>query len=150
MWIGHSNGWLSIVAHRERPNDLLVRARRDKHISSFWPDVEIKFNADADYPYRSVISRDDVADVVMKYINGIDYDNFKQTVDEKNLADAFTSMWCTMYEYGVDFRGLTQTNTKDTPLHRGDGDTRFPNTDSRLTVIKIGLTFKWMKIQTQL
>ena len=36
------------------------------------------------------------------------------------------------------------------PLHRGDGDTRFPNTDSRLTVIKIGLTFKWMKIQTQL
>jgi hypothetical protein len=104
MWLGHSNGWLSIVAHRERPNDLLVRARRDKHISSFWPDVEIKFNADADYPYRSVISRDDVADVVMKYINGIDYDNFKQTVDEKNLADAFTSMWCTMYEYGVDFR----------------------------------------------
>ncbi len=48
MWFGHSNGWLSIVAHRERPDDLLVRARRERHISTFWPDVEVVHNPDAD------------------------------------------------------------------------------------------------------
>ncbi len=104
MWIGHSNGWLSIVAHRERPDDLLVRARREKHISTFWPDVEVVYNPEADYPYRSVIPRTDVAVVVMQYIEGIDYDNFKNSVDETNLNRAFTMMWEVMYDYGVEHR----------------------------------------------
>tara|TARA_R110002110_G_scaffold61193_1_gene171953 strand:+ start:372 stop:743 length:372 start_codon:yes stop_codon:yes gene_type:complete len=104
MWIGHSNGWLSIVAHRERPDDLLVRARRGKHISTFWPEVEVVHNPDADYPYRSVISRDRVAEVVMQYIEGIDYDNFKKSVTESKLAEAFSRMWALLYEYGVEFR----------------------------------------------
>ena len=104
MWIGHSSGWLSIVAHRDRPDDLLVRARRDKHISTFWPEVEVVHNPDADYPYRSVISRDRVAEVVMQYIEGIDYDNFKKSVTESKLAEAFNRMWRLLYEYGVEHR----------------------------------------------
>ena len=104
MWFGHSNGWLSIVAHRERPDDLLVRARRERHISTFWPDVEVVHNPDADYPYRSVIPRTDVAVVVMQYIEGIDYDNFKNSVDETNLKRAFERMWAVMYDYGVEHR----------------------------------------------
>tara|TARA_R110000824_G_C15170824_1_gene672893 strand:+ start:1410 stop:1724 length:315 start_codon:yes stop_codon:yes gene_type:complete len=104
MWIGHSNGWLSIVAHRERPDDLLVRARKESHISTFWPDVEVAFDAEADYPYRSVIPRLDVAQVVMQYIEGIDYDNFKNSVDETELQSAFARMWGTMYDYGVEHR----------------------------------------------
>ena len=104
MWIAHSNGWLSIVAHRERPDDLLVRARNERHISTFWPEAKVVYNNHADYPYRSVISRERVAEVVMKYVDGIDYDNFKNSVGESKLHTAFNRMWSVMAEYGVEFR----------------------------------------------
>ena len=33
MWIALTEGWLSIVAHRDKPDHLLVRARNPKHIT---------------------------------------------------------------------------------------------------------------------
>ncbi len=51
-----------------------------------------------------MIPRTDVAVVVMQYIEGIDYDNFKNSVDETNLKRAFERMWVVMYDYGVEFR----------------------------------------------
>ncbi len=40
----------------------------------------------------------------MQYIEGIDYDNFKKSVTESKLAEAFSRMWALLYEYGVEFR----------------------------------------------
>ena len=33
MWIALTEGWLSIVAHHDKPDHLLVRARNPKHIT---------------------------------------------------------------------------------------------------------------------
>lgn len=37
MWLALSNGWLSIVAHRDKPGHVLVRARNQNHIESYFP-----------------------------------------------------------------------------------------------------------------
>jgi hypothetical protein len=70
MWIAHTEGRLSIVAHREGPEVLLVRARRD--VTHIWPD--------ADYRYRASISREMVADVIADMLINMEYDDFKSCV----------------------------------------------------------------------
>jgi hypothetical protein len=44
MWIALTEGWLSIVAHRDKPDHLLVRARNPKHIRRAFPDEEMYTN----------------------------------------------------------------------------------------------------------
>jgi len=104
MWIAHSNGWLSIVEHRDKPEALLVRARKRSHITSLWDDADIYVLDDADYPYRADIDRSVVADTLALEIITIDYDNFKNSVTEAKLYRAFTDVWATMYEYGWNER----------------------------------------------
>ena len=53
MWIVLTNGWLSIVSHREYPEMLLVRARKPEHIQDNFPEAEVYTDEDADYPYRA-------------------------------------------------------------------------------------------------
>ena len=60
MWVALTEGWLSIVAHRDKPDHLLVRARNPKHITRTFPDAEMYTNADADYPFRADVLRADV------------------------------------------------------------------------------------------
>lgn len=57
MWIFTSTGMLSVVAHRELANDLLVRARSPVHIREMFPDAAVDETPNADYPFRTVISR---------------------------------------------------------------------------------------------
>lgn len=109
MWLALSNGWLSIVAHRDKPHCLLVRARNENHIESYFPDADIYIIADADYPYRADIHRDVVADVMTEYVYDIQYDNYKNSVNEEELHDALISVWQTMYRYGGAYRPNTTT-----------------------------------------
>ena len=109
MWLALSNGWLSIVAHRDKPHYLLVRARNQNHIESYFPDADIYTITDADYPYRADIHRDVVADVMTEYVYDIQYDNYKNSVNEEELHDALISVWQTMYRYGGAYRPNTTT-----------------------------------------
>lgn len=109
MWLALSNGWLSIVAHRDKPEHVLVRARNQNHIESYFPDADIYTDADADYPYRADIHRDVVADVMTEYVYDIQYDNYKNSVNEEELHDALIGVWQTMYRYGHTHRPNTTT-----------------------------------------
>jgi len=109
MWLALSNGWLSIVAHRDKPDYLLVRARNENHIESYFPDADIYILADADYPYRADVSRLDVGITIGRYIHEIQYDNYKNSVNEEELHDALISVWQTMYRYGGAYRPNTTT-----------------------------------------
>ena len=100
---------MSIVAHRDKPECLLVRARNQNHIESYFPDADIYIIADADYPYRADIRRSFVANVLGKYIHDIQYDNYKNSVNEEELHDALISVWQTMYRYGGAYRPNTTT-----------------------------------------
>jgi hypothetical protein len=98
MWIAHTEGWISIVSHRDDPEVLLVRARRDDHITHLWPDAEIIILADADYRYRAAISREMVAEVIAEVLINMEYDDFKSHVSDVELRTSFLSIWDFMRE----------------------------------------------------
>lgn len=99
MWIMSNTGFLSIVAHRELPDTLLVRARRTGEIESIFPNAQTLRTPDADYLFRAVISRNEVAQVIAQQLHDINYDNFKNSVQDPRLHDAYFDTWSVMHHY---------------------------------------------------
>tara|TARA_R100001163_G_scaffold19085_1_gene16851 strand:- start:909 stop:1235 length:327 start_codon:yes stop_codon:yes gene_type:complete len=105
MWVALTEGWLSIVAHRDKPDHLLVRARNPKHITRTFPDAEMYTNADADYPFRADVLRADVIDFMSRRLEHMTYDNFKKTIDDDFYHKAAVEVWRDMWVYGRRYRG---------------------------------------------
>jgi len=104
MWLYVSGGFLSIVAHRDKPEHLLVRARHPEHINALFPEADVIFMASADYPFRVVLHRMVVERAVGRYITQMSYGNFKNSVTDNGYRDACTSVWQTMRLYGEKHR----------------------------------------------
>ncbi len=98
MWLCTSSAFLSIVADRYNPDRLLVRARMSGHIEAVFPEAEVFTDDRADYFFRAFISRDEVASVISNEIRGIDYDNFKSSVPDDALHDAYMGFWEIMHD----------------------------------------------------
>jgi hypothetical protein len=101
MWVMLNNSFLSIVAHRTRPDELLVRARLEGDIEAAFeavglPRPEVTFNADADYPYRTIARRRVVGELLAHTVEHIEYDNFKDSVREKDRHDSYFEVWSVM------------------------------------------------------
>jgi hypothetical protein len=93
MWIFLRDSFLSIVAHRDRPGVLLVRARREGDIERVFPEAEIQRTPEADYPFRAALLRDTVESAMRLAVLTIDYDNFKASVEEPGRHDAYLAVW---------------------------------------------------------
>ena len=109
MWIGHSDGWLSIISHRDKPNHLLVRGRKREHLEIMFPSAEVYVDEHADYPYRADVTRADVANTLGDYVMGIEYDNFKNSVEDTELHHAYNALWNIMWDYGYSYRPNIQS-----------------------------------------
>lgn len=96
MWICTSSSFISVVASRDTPNLLLVRARVKGHIERVFPTAKTFTDADADYRYRAFIDRTEVAKVVADRLLAIDYDNFKDSVEDDQLHVAYLKVWGVM------------------------------------------------------
>ena len=105
MWIALTEGWLSIVAHRDNPDYLLVRARNPSHIRRTFGERVMYTDADADYPFRADVPRRAVIDFLINRLERMTYDNFKNTIDDDRYHDAAVDVWRTMFRYGQDYRG---------------------------------------------
>ena len=105
MWIALTEGWLSIVAHRDKPDHLLVRARNPSHIRRTFGEQVMYTDANADYPFRADVSREDVARFLVRRLEHMSYDNFKNTIDDDRYHDAALDVWRAMYRYGENYRG---------------------------------------------
>lgn len=96
MWIFLNNAMLSIVQHRDDSGKLMVRARRAGDIERVFPDAEVTETLRADYRFRAVVDRKVLADKLGLLANGIDYDNFKSSVDDVSRHDAYMDVWSAM------------------------------------------------------
>lgn len=98
MWICTNKGFLSIVAHRDKPGYFMVRARRRPDLK-FWVNdaIEILETPDADYRYRAVINRKELNRLMDCAMDQITYDNFKSSVKDTALHDAYMGFWSIMY-----------------------------------------------------
>lgn len=106
MWLYISDGFLSIVAHRDLPMHLLVRARHPEHIQALLPDVEQSVLQSADYPFRAVVHRIVVQRALASYMMAMEYDNFKNSITDEPYHDVCLDVWTTMWKYGLREGGL--------------------------------------------
>lgn len=102
MWICGSDFFLSIVEPiRPSHNQLLVRGRREGDIQSVFPDANVTKTVGRDYLFRAYISRDVVAAAIAAQVKGINYDNFKNSVRDNRLHDAYLVIWRAMADIQV-------------------------------------------------
>ncbi len=93
MWVYLRNSFLSIVAHREKPDILLVRARRAGDIQRVFPDAKVRRTPAADYLYRAELRRSIVGSAIDTSLQLIDYDNFKASVPDPKRHAAYARCW---------------------------------------------------------
>jgi hypothetical protein len=97
MWLCLNNAFLSIVNSDRDPTVLMVRARRRGDIEAVFGDsIEVVTIPGRDYQFRSFIRRDVVATVIATALMEIDYGNFKDSVQDRPLHDAYFEIWRTM------------------------------------------------------
>ena len=91
MWVAFNNAFLSIVQNRNNGSELLVRARVKGDIERVFPEVETFEDLTADYRYRALITRDEVAEAMASQVSEINYDNFKNSIskNEYQRHDAY-------------------------------------------------------------
>jgi hypothetical protein len=93
MWVCQNNAFLSIVSG-DQPDQLLVRARRKGDIEAvFGNQYKVVTLTGRDYGFRALIPREVVGSVIAKSIEKIDYDNFKDSVVDAPLHDAYMKVW---------------------------------------------------------
>jgi hypothetical protein len=97
MWLCLRDGFLSIV-HKAPcgPNELLIRARRKGDIEKIFPGAKVRKSTTSDYLYRAVVPKPVVMAAIADQVSGIDYANFKDSVQDNDLHDAYLQVWRTM------------------------------------------------------
>lgn len=99
MWTFTTDSMLSCVEDPSCPDNLLVRARLPGDIGAAFPDATVQRTPDRDYGWRASIPKAEVAARVAEMIRGIDYGNFKATLDPCSAVDAtarrhfYTATW---------------------------------------------------------
>ncbi len=77
MWVFTTIGFFSVVAHRDDPHTLLVRARVREHLDALrrhhLPDLEIVALDDARYAFAAFVSRDEWEHAAQQLARDVDY-----------------------------------------------------------------------------
>ncbi len=58
--------------------------------------VKVTRATDSDYLYRAVVARDDFEEAMAREFERIEYPNFKDSVKNKKLHDAYLRVWTHM------------------------------------------------------
>ena len=94
MWLCCNDGFLSVVADKNDPTRLLVRARRKQDLLNVCgKDVEVLEGAGSDYRWRRFVDRKTFAQLVAARVEKIDYTNFKDSVKLDDLHDLYMRFW---------------------------------------------------------
>jgi hypothetical protein len=99
MWIFMNDAFLSVVHKDGDETTLLVRARRKGELERIFPTADVQETPRNDYRFRALIPRTEVAQVMSRAIESIDYPNFKASVVDHQRHDAYMGVWDVMYRY---------------------------------------------------
>jgi hypothetical protein len=94
MWLCLNRAFLSVVEPQPGSPCLLVRARRRGDIEAvFGKNYQVEERPERDYLFRALIPRQVVAEVIAAEVGTIDYPNFKDSVSDHKLHDAYAAVW---------------------------------------------------------
>lgn len=96
MWVFLNDAFLSIVAHRDQPGQLMVRARFPGDIERTFDAVDVAHTPTADYAYRAVLPKKVVAEAMARAVEDVDYPNFKDSVFENDRHLVYLGVWSRM------------------------------------------------------
>ena len=99
MWIFLNKSFLSIIAVKDKPEILVVRARIAGDIECVFPEAEVLTDIGSDYKYRAFIPRKRVAEAMTTEVMNINYTNFKKSVNSYNRELAYFDVWARMIDY---------------------------------------------------
>lgn len=115
MWLFTTQGFYSVVADRDDPDRVLVRARAREDIEALReqiPDLDPVADAGADYRWRAFVSRESWARAASELASEIDYDNFKNAVRDRQGSDRerrYHEIWHVMKKLQDDAAGEGRT-----------------------------------------
>lgn len=96
MWVCLNDAFLSIVKKDCARDELLVRARRKGDIERIFPRATVERTPKADYLYRASVAIKDISDALALEVTRITYSNFKDSVKEHDLHNAYLKVWTAM------------------------------------------------------
>ncbi len=109
MWIYTSLGMTSIVRHREQPEKMMVRARQPEVLKALFPAEKLVITPSADYRYRMEVNQTEVIAAIYDQLEGMQYDNFKNSITDDDYHTACSQVWGVMYRYQTS-KTLQQRN----------------------------------------
>jgi hypothetical protein len=96
VWVMTTDGFFSAVAHRTRPDDVMIRARVRDDLERAFPEAEILADEKADYPYRVIVGRGVWGAYLAHAAVTISYDNFKSAITEQKRHNVYLSVWAVL------------------------------------------------------
>src|SRR5581483_2773487 len=91
MWLFTTQGFYSVVEDRADSDRLLIRARAQEDLEALKqqiPDLQIQETRQGhEYRWRALVTRDQWVEAVAQLAGEIDYDNFKDTVAERQSQE---------------------------------------------------------------
>ena len=107
MWLYTIHGGFSVVRSRQQPHEVMIRARRRKHLynlrdAGLLPDTARILTTDrSDYRHRAIIAAADWPHIAAKLAAEVDYTNFKSTCEEhagegrleRSFVDGLHQIW---------------------------------------------------------
>ncbi|WP_051929214.1 hypothetical protein [Thermopetrobacter sp. TC1] len=107
MWVITTEGMISCVRHKDKPNIIIVRARKKDHLERAFPQhADAIFQLeDADYTWRLHVEEQVLKDMLVRYVEEkLDYPNFKNAVaerhpEERAYLDALHEVWFTFLRF---------------------------------------------------
>lgn len=120
MWICLNDCFFSIVSKECAADELMVRARRRGDIEKLWPKAEVSEYTRSDYQFRARIKKLDIAAALTTELGRVVYSNFKNSVKDKPLHDAYMSVWTAMSKLqpSPPYSGLGGQLDLGAPVHR--------------------------------
>lgn len=95
MWVCLNDAFFSIVDDGHK-DGLLVRARRAGDLERHFAGFEVQETPARDYRYRARVGRMFLAETLYQAAMNIDYSNFKNSVKDHKLHDAYSQVWSVM------------------------------------------------------
>lgn len=108
MWVFTNSAFVSVVQDRDDPKYVWVRGRVKGDVERFLRDAgdvkhEVATTPDGDYLYRAKVLRADVAEALLRNLEGVAYDNFKGSIPTTKAGDArhtfYMRVWSAMTAY---------------------------------------------------
>jgi hypothetical protein len=99
MWVFTNHSFISIVTSENSPSYFMVQSCFPNHIETLFPDAHVTKRPYGTYRFRTTIPKHVVSQKLLDIAEGIDYQDFKNSIPDQHYQTACRDVWTTMNKY---------------------------------------------------